>query len=250
MSRKTKVFLTALSIMFMLLRQDKAYAMHIMEGFLPLPWALFWFALCIPFWWMGMKRLNTVVKENPETKMLLAFAGAFSFVLSALKLPSINGSSSHPTGVGLGAIIFGPAAMSVLGTIVLLFQALLLAHGGLTTLGANVFSMAIVGPLVSYGIFILGRKLSFSNGISVFAAAALGAMSTYIVTALQLAMVYPDPVNGIGGAVIKFLGVFAVTQLPLALGEGFLTVMVFNLLLSNSSEELKKLNVISKEVKI
>jgi cobalt/nickel transport system permease protein len=31
--------------------------------------------------------------------------------------------------------------MSVLGGLVLLFQALLLAHGGLTTLGANAFSM-------------------------------------------------------------------------------------------------------------
>lgn len=36
--------------------------------------------------------------------------------------------------------------MAVLGTITLLFQALLLAHGGLTTLGANVFSMAIAAP--------------------------------------------------------------------------------------------------------
>ena len=66
------------------------------------------------------------------------------FVLSALKIPSLTGSCSHPTGVGLGAILFGPSVMSVLGTIILLFQSLLLAHGGLTTLGANAFSMAIV----------------------------------------------------------------------------------------------------------
>ena len=75
--------------------------------------------------------------------------GAFAFVLSALKIPSITGSCSHPTGVGLGAILFGPMTMAVLGLIVLLFQALLLAHGGLTTLGANTFSMAIAGPIVS-----------------------------------------------------------------------------------------------------
>ena len=67
-------------------------------------------------------------------------------MLSALKIPSVTGSCSHPTGTGLGAVLFGPGVMTVLGTIVLLFQALLLAHGGLTTLGANVFSMAIVGP--------------------------------------------------------------------------------------------------------
>lgn len=42
---------------------------------------------------------------------------------------------------------------TILGGIVLLFQALLLAHGGLTTLGANTVSMGIVGPLaISEGI--------------------------------------------------------------------------------------------------
>ena len=84
--------------------------------------------------------------------------GAFAFVLSALKIPSAFGSCSHPTGVGLGAILFGPTATAVLGLIVLLFQALLLAHGGLTTLGANVFSMAIVGPFVSFGLYALLKK--------------------------------------------------------------------------------------------
>ena len=76
-------------------------------------------------------------------------SGAFIFVISSLKIPSVTGSCSHMTGTGLGAILFGPAAVSVLGLIVLLFQAVLLAHGGLTTIGANTFSMAIAGPLVS-----------------------------------------------------------------------------------------------------
>lgn len=62
------------------------------------------------------------------------------------------------TGTGLGAILFGPASVSVLGVIVLLFQALLLAHGGLTTLGANTFSMAIAGPVVSLEFINYVRK--------------------------------------------------------------------------------------------
>ena len=61
------------------------------------------------------------------------------FVISSLKIPSVTGSCSHMTGTGLGAILFGPTAAGVLGLIVLLFQAILLAHGGLTTLGANTF---------------------------------------------------------------------------------------------------------------
>ena len=130
-------------------------AMHIMEGFLPVNWAIIWWVVFIPFFVIGLKNITKIVKEQPKKKLLLALCGAFVFVLSALKIPSVTGSCSHPTGVGLSAILFGPSATVVLGTIVLLFQALLLAHGGLTTLGANAFSMAVVGPLVSFGIWKL-----------------------------------------------------------------------------------------------
>lgn len=89
--------------------------------------------------------MKNKVKENRRNLTLIAMSGAFIFVISSLKIPSVTGSCSHMTGTGLGAILFGPASVSVLGVIVLLFQALLLAHGGLTTLGANTFSMAIAG---------------------------------------------------------------------------------------------------------
>ena len=65
------------------------------------------------------------------------------------------------TGTGLGAILFGPSTVSILGIIVLVFQAVLLAHGGLTTLGANTFSMAIAGPLFSFGIYKLGIRFGW-----------------------------------------------------------------------------------------
>ncbi|MEY5037900.1 MAG: hypothetical protein RL472_1006, partial [Pseudomonadota bacterium] len=114
--------------------------MHIMEGFLPASHALGWYAVSAPFVLAGAARIRTIVREQPEARLTLAASGAFAFVLSALKIPSVTGSCSHPTGTGLGAIVFGPSVMAVLGVIVLLFQALLLAHGGLTTLGANAFS--------------------------------------------------------------------------------------------------------------
>ena len=132
--------------------------MHIMEGFLPTPWWQIWFAVSIPVILYGIHKLNRLVKEKREILPLLAVAGAFIFVLSSLKLPSVTGSCSHPTGTGIAAIMFGPAITAVLSTIVLIYQALFLAHGGLTTLGANVFSMGIVGPVVSYLIYKAGMK--------------------------------------------------------------------------------------------
>jgi ABC-type Co2+ transport system, permease component len=135
-----------------------ASAMHIMEGYLPVGFSVAWGVICIPFLIVGYMSIKKTLKENPKTITLLAMAGAYVFVLSSLKIPSVTGSCSHMTGTGLGAILFGPAAVSILGVIVLLFQAILLAHGGLTTLGANTFSMAIAGPFVTFGIFILCKK--------------------------------------------------------------------------------------------
>jgi len=124
---------------------------------------------------------------------------------------------------------------------VLLFQALLLAHGGITTLGANVFSMAIVGPWVAYGVFKLIRSLGGALAVAVFFAATLGDLATYLVTSVQLALAFPDPVSGFTGAVVKFGSVFAITQIPLAISEGLLTVIVVNLLTQYSRDELDEL---------
>ena len=103
----------------------------------------------------SVRSTRKTVAEKRSSLLLLGAAGGFCFVLSALKLPSVTGSSSHPTGIGLGAVLFGPWVMVLVGLIVLTFQALLLGHGGITTLGANAFSMAIVGSFVAYGVYPL-----------------------------------------------------------------------------------------------
>jgi cobalt/nickel transport system permease protein len=215
--------------------------MHIAEGFLPPLHAAAWTAVSLPFVIVSARRVNRLMQDQPQTKLLLAASGAYAFVLSALKLPSVTGSCSHPTGTGLGAILFGPSVMALLGTIVLLFQALLLAHGGLTTLGANVFSMAIAGPWVAYAVFRGAQALNAPLAVGVFLAAALGDWATYLVTAGQLALAFPDPVSGFIGALAKFAGVFALTQIPLAIIEGLLTVIVVNLLNQYSRNELDEL---------
>ena len=103
-------------------------AMHIMEGYLPAGYCISWGVLCIPFLIAGFLSIQKTLRENRNLVTLLAMSGAFVFVISSLKIPSVTGSCSHMTGTGLGAILFGPAAVSVLGLIVLLFQAILLAH--------------------------------------------------------------------------------------------------------------------------
>ena len=219
-----------------------ANAMHIMEGYLPPVFCVAWGVVCLPFLYLGFTVLNKNVKENRKSMTLIAMAGAFVFVLSSLKIPSVTGSCSHMTGTGLGAILFGPCAVSVLGLIVLVFQAILLAHGGLTTLGANCFSMAIAGPVLSWLIYRGLSKTNVNKKLTIFLAAALGDLFTYCVTSFQLAMAYPSAEGGMMASAVKFLGVFAPTQLPLAVIEGILTVIVVIALESFAKSELKMIH--------
>jgi len=213
-------------------------AMHIMEGYLSPGYCIAWGILCFPFLVMGYLNIKRKLKENKRNITLYAMAGAFIFVISSLKIPSVTGSCSHMTGTGLGAILFGPMAVSILGIIVLVFQAILLAHGGLTTLGANTFSMAIAGPLLSFGIYKLCQKLKINRRVSVFLAACLGDLFTYCITSVQLAIAYPSMKGGVLASIGKFLGVFAPTQLPLAVLEGILTVLIMMALETYAKPEL------------
>lgn len=218
-------------------------AMHIMEGYLPAGWCIAWGALCIPFLVAGAVSLKRKIAYQGKVKLLIALCAAFVFIISSLKIPSVTGSCSHATGTGLGAILFGPSIMSVLGIIVLLFQAILLAHGGLTTLGANTFSMAIFGPFVSYGLFQLLKKCKAPMGLVVFLSATIGDMATYCLTSVQLAAAYPG--DNFWASFGKFIAVFAPTQVPIAIAEGILTVIVYNVIQKNCVKELKELSGIT-----
>ena len=206
-----------------------ANAMHIMEGYLPPAFCIAWGIVCLPFLVFGFRSLNRRVQENRRSITLIAMAGAFVFVLSSLKIPSVTGSCSH-------------MAVSVLGIIVLIFQAVLLAHGGLTTLGANCFSMAIAGPILSWLIYKGLSKTRINRRITVFLAASLGDLFTYCVTSVQLALAYPSAQGGVTASAVKFLGIFAPTQLPLAVIEGILTVVVVIALESFAKSELKAID--------
>lgn len=242
MKKKYLVLLSALVLMFL---PRHANAMHIMEGYLSPFWAVFWTIVSLPFVIIGFRKISKMVKEDPNKKIIIGLMAAFVFVLSALKLPSVTGSSSHPTGIGLGAVLLGPTPMSVIGVIVLLFQALLLAHGGLTTLGANTFSMAIAGPFVAFGIYKLTQKSGASKGFSIFLAAALGNLITYMVTALQLSIAHAGASESFMQLLVKFLSIFAITQIPLAIAEGILSVILYNLI-----SEYRKEGVLAHENQI
>jgi cobalt/nickel transport system permease protein len=131
----------------------------------------------------------------------------------------------------------------VLAAITLVFQALLLAHGGITTLGANIFSMGIVGPVVAWLVYKGCKNAGLSLSIGVFLAAFLGDLFTYVTTATQLSLAYPIPT--FSEAYIKFMIIFAYTQIPLAIAEGILTVIIFDYIKKLRPDVLERLGVIN-----
>lgn len=245
MQRKQRILISLSAGMALLLGvTTTANAMHIMEGYLPAQYCIIWGAICIPFLVAGWMSIKKTLTESRKSLIILAIAGAFIFVISSLKIPSVTGSCSHMTGTGLAAILFGGSAVSILGIIVLIFQAILLAHGGLTTLGANTFSMAIAGPFVSLGLFKLGKVLKLNKMVNIFIAATIGDLFTYCVTSLQLALAYPSADGGVLTSAVKFLSVFAPTQLPLAIIEGILTVVIILGLETYAKTELTEIGFI------
>ncbi|MFC6872784.1 energy-coupling factor ABC transporter permease [Halobellus marinus] len=218
--------------------------MHIIEGFLPPVWAVVWTAVALPVVAYGARRTVTVVRTDARTKALVAVAAAFVFVLSALKLPSVAGSSAHPTGTGVLVVLFGPAITAFVSAIVLLYQAVLLAHGGLSTLGANVIAMGVVGPVVGWVAYRLARsRLSIQQ--ATFVAATVTDWVTYLVTSLQLGLAFPagnDP-GGVLTASLNFAGIFSLTQLPIGVLEGALAAAMVGYLLRLETDTERRLGV-------
>lgn len=221
--------------------------MHIMEGFLPLYWAVVWWLIALPCLVFGIYQLKKVLEADREALPLLGVTGGFIFILSSLKLPSVTGSCSHPTGTGLSAVCFGPWITSVVCAIVLLFQSLFLAHGGLSVLGANIVSMGIVGPLAGYIVYRALRDTRVNMYLTVFLACAFADLFTYFTTSLELALAYPAEVGGIASSFVLFMGIFAITQIPLAIVEGVVLALVFKYIVQLKPDILLRLKVFSEE---
>jgi cobalt/nickel transport system permease protein len=217
-----------------------------MEGFLPPFWAVFWTVVALPIVAYGAHRTLSIVRTDARAKALVAVAAAFVFVLSALKLPSVAGSSSHPTGTGVVVVLFGPAVTAFVSVIVLLYQAVLLAHGGLTTLGANVVSMGVVGPVVGWTAYRLARPYLSLQGAT-FVAAALTDWTTYLATSAQLGLAFPagNDLAGVAAASLDFAAIFALTQLPIGVLEGVLAAAMVGYLTRLGTNVRRRLGVAS-----
>jgi cobalt/nickel transport system permease protein len=230
--------LTISSLVTLALWPTPALAMHISEGILPLPWAGLWFLTAAPFVFCGLRTINRRRAADPRFMILVALVGSAVFVVSCMPVPvPVVGSCSHPCGTGLAAMLIGPGPTVVVASIALLFQALFLAHGGLTTLGANIMSMGVAGAFTAYLLFRLLRATGVPPWRAAFYAGLFSDWATYAVTSLEMSAGIHDNHSFWGMAAAIFVA-FGPTQVPLGIAEGFLTAAAYRFVLRRRPELL------------
>jgi len=212
------------------LSPSHAFAMHISEGILPFNWALFWFCVSAPFLALGLRTLARRSESDLASKPLAGMVAAAVFVISCMPIPvPLAGTCSHPCGTGLAAVLLGPTLSVVVAAVALLIQALFLSHGGLSTWGANLFSMGVLGSFAGYALFRGMRLAGFGLVAAAFAAGLAADWATYAGTAMIMAAGIrgSSPFWPLAG---KIALAFVPTQLPLGIVEGAITAGMVSLL--------------------
>lgn len=213
--------------------------MHIPEGLIPATQAVAWYVPALAFVGVGLKSIKHRFSIDPASRPLVGLMGAFVFVISLMPVPVPGlGTVSHPCGTPLAAILLGPLAALVLGSVALLLQAIFFAHGGLTSWGANIIAMAVVGSFVGYGSYRLARMTGFGLAVAAGMAGLVGDLATYGVTSLQLSLA----LHGQESVPLVWATTFAAflpTQLPLAAAEALFTAGVVTFISRQRAELLR-----------
>ncbi|MBL6989739.1 MAG: energy-coupling factor ABC transporter permease [Bacteriovoracaceae bacterium] len=227
--------------------------MHISEGIITgIPAAVFT-VVSLGLVGVGAKEMTKFAKEFPEKKPLLGMAGAFIFFLSLIPIPAFTGTTSHPCGAPMAAILLGPWIGIALTGLSLFLQAAFFAHGGFSTWGANVIILGVGGAMCGWAAFKISRKVGLSLVVSAAIGGFIGNILTYTFAGLTLASVLstgPQPQY----TFMQYLGViytaYLPTQGPIAIGELFMTGLIIKYVYEQRPEILESLKVVTVKVSI
>ncbi len=252
MKKSTLILLIFISIITI---PNFAFGMHITEGILPPKWAIFWFVMIMPFIVIGTLKLKKNKKEVPGFMPLVGLVGAAVFVFSCFPIPVIglNGmATAHPAGTGMSAMLLGPFVSVVIAGIALFIQALFLAHGGLTTLGVNIFSMGVLGSFSGYFAFRLAQRMGMKLFWCGFAAGVVSDLFTYMGTSIGLGLLvleggeaFPIAIMNSAKAMLEIFVVFMTTsQGPLCVAEGIVVGFAISYIYKVRPSILQNLKVV------
>src|SRR5580765_7842646 len=147
--------------------------MHIPDGYLSPSTCAVLYGAALPFWYGAFARVKWLL--NTRLVPLLAVASAFCFVIMMFNIPLPGGTTGQAVGVGAATIVLGPWASMLALSIALMIQAVFFGDGGITTLGANCFNLAVVGSLAAHFVYrVMAGQSAITSSRRVLAAGLAG----------------------------------------------------------------------------
>jgi cobalt/nickel transport system permease protein len=218
--------------------------MHIPDGILN-PYTcvlMFILAICFLVWaWRGAKR------TLPRSFIpLAAVIAAVVLIIQMVEFPVAGGGSTwHIIGSTFVTMILGPYGATISLTIVLIIQALAFGDGGLTSFGANVFNMAVIGAL---SFFIVKMLLNCSSSKKLLAASLfIASWLSNILTALAVGiMIGINPMVGTLGGIGVTVPTMLIWYVPTGLAEAIFTSSIVLTLSKIIPTKLHGLSMLSK----
>ncbi|MGQ9514440.1 MAG: energy-coupling factor ABC transporter permease [Thermoproteota archaeon] len=176
--------------------------MHIPDGFLSLQVCATTYAISCIFWIYGFRGTRRTFDDR-HVPLLSIFTAMF-FAAQMMNYPIIGGTTAHLLGGPVLALLLGPYAGLVSMTVILLLQALIFGDGGLSTFGANVLNMGIIGVFVPYLVFMAFTKMIRSKrGLyaGIFLGSFLGDLLAAVSAGFELGLSVPVFQYGVSLAV-------------------------------------------------
>ncbi|MDZ4159622.1 MAG: energy-coupling factor ABC transporter permease [Anaerolineaceae bacterium] len=192
--------------------------MHIPDGFLSTIIALIYWALSLGVLAVALRKTRQTLGEREAP--LLGVLAATIFAGQMINFSVAGGTSGHLLGAALATILVGPFPAMLVMTAVLSIQALIFQDGGLLALGANVFNLAVIGPAVSYAVYVPIQRLAGGKPWGIFTGGFVAAWVSIVIAALSCALQLS--LSGTSPAFIAVPAMGGIHAL-IGIGEGLIT---------------------------
>ena len=210
--------------------------MHIPDGYLTPYVFIPAFVITIIFWAICLKKVKLTEKQVP----IMGLLTALFFAAMMMNWPVVGGTTAHLLGGASMGLILGPFAGGISVTIILVLQAFLFGDGGLTTLGANVLNMGIIGVFVPCAIFLVLNKLVGTKGKKLYAIIFVSAFASDLLAAVaagtELGLSQPVFQYGLNVAIPAM----ALNHSIIGVGEGIITMILVGTLLKLRPDVLQQ----------
>jgi cobalt/nickel transport system permease protein len=217
--------------------------MHIPDGYLTTTVSVAAFAIVLVFWIISFRKIKLNEAQVPMMGLLTALFFAAMFA----NYPVFFGTTAHLLGAAVIGLILGPFAGCISMTIILVLQAFLFGDGGITTLGANVLNMGVIGVFIPAALFFALNKIGKPKNRGtilgmVFAAAFIGDLLAAIAAAVELSLSQGVFTYGLEVT----LPAMVLNHSIIGLAEGIVSVIIVGTLLKLRPDVLQNSPILGK----